>query len=168
MLHCLLLLDPFISYLSPPLTLPSAPSVFSLSPALPSQGPLGAQGPDGPTGFPGRRGPPGEKVCHTCQHSALPLALLLSPLCEWGMVVGTYRSNIPYSGKLVREKTFTNFAVFSAKIIFFTNSRKFSPSKVYCYTIPKCMDWASVLTSQVGSMFCTLVVEGSFSSQINH
>ena len=70
---------------------------------------------------------------------------------------------IPSSGKLSREKTFANFAVlwlyakvFSAKfgawhplawqkwaihesflceIIFFTNSRKFSPSKVSCYTV---------------------------------
>ena len=72
-------------------------------------------------------------------------------------------ANIPYSGKLSREKTFANFAVlwqfvkvfsmkfgawcslvrpkracmkvFSAKIVFFTNSRKFSPSKVSCYTV---------------------------------
>ena len=56
---------------------------------------------------------------------------------------------IPYSEKLSREKTFANFAVlwlwqkrairesFSAKIIFFTNSRKFSPLKVYLYTVTR-------------------------------
>ena len=71
---------------------------------------------------------------------------------------------ILYSGKLLREKTFANFAVlwlfakffsakfgdvvffgaaqasnpqkvFSAKIVFFTNLRKFSPSKVFHYVV---------------------------------
>ena len=44
---------------------------------------------------------------------------------------------LPCSRKLLRENTFANFAVswysqkfFSVKIVFFTNSRKFSPSKV--------------------------------------
>ena len=116
MLHCLLLLNPFISYLSPPLTLSSAPSVLSLPLALPSQGHLGAQGPDGPTGLPGRQGPPGEKVCHTCQQSGPPLALPLSTFCEGGIVMGTCtcRSNIRYSGKISREKTFANFRSFVA------------------------------------------------------
>ena len=73
--------------------------------------------------------------------------------------------DLPYSGKLSREKTFANFAflwlyakVFSAKFgvwrhlalqkwaihksflrenRIFTNSRKFSPSKVFCYTVPE-------------------------------
>ena len=71
--------------------------------------------------------------------------------------------NILYSGKLSREKTFENFAIlwlfakvfsakfggvvsfgaaqrairesFSAKIISFTNSQKFSPSKASRYTV---------------------------------
>ena len=68
--------------------------------------------------------------------------------------------DMSYSGKLLREKTFANFAVlwlfakvfsakiggvaplvlqsaqvFSAKIVFFTNPRKFSPSKVSCYAV---------------------------------
>ena len=71
--------------------------------------------------------------------------------------------NIPYSGKLSREKTFANFTVlwlfvkvfsakfggvalwcckseqfvkvFFAKIVFFTNLRKFSSSKVSCYMV---------------------------------
>ena len=71
--------------------------------------------------------------------------------------------NIPYSGKLSTEKTFANLRfcgylrkfslqnlevwhlwcckseqsvkVFFAKIIFFTNLRKFSPSKVSCYMV---------------------------------
>ena len=71
---------------------------------------------------------------------------------------------IPYSGKLLREKTFANFVVlwifakvssakfrgvvsfgaakasnprkfFSMKIVFFTNSQKFSPLKVFYYTV---------------------------------
>ena len=47
-----------------------------------------------------------------------------------------------YTGKLSREKTFANFMilwlfvkVFSAKIVFFTNSRKLFPLKVSCYTV---------------------------------
>ena len=60
---------------------------------------------------------------------------------------------LPYSGKLSREKTFTNFAVwgvawqkqaihdkfFFAKIVLFTNSRKFSPSKVSRSTVSRRM-----------------------------
>ena len=63
---------------------------------------------------------------------------------------------IRYSGKLSREKTFANFMVLwvsvkvfsakfgvvwhskneqSTKIVFFTNSQKFSPSKVSCYAV---------------------------------
>ena len=70
---------------------------------------------------------------------------------------------LPYSGKLSREQTFvncvvlwlfakvfstkfwgvasfgtakaSNLKVFSAKIVFFTNSQKFSPSKVFRYTV---------------------------------
>ena len=133
----------------------SAPSVLSLPPALPSQGHLGAQGPDGPTGLPGRQGPPGEKVCHTCQQSGPPLVLPLSPFCEGGIIRGTCRSNIPYSGKLSREKTsrisqFCSYTskfsprnlghgvfwhskseqsakVFSAKIVFSPNHESFFP-----------------------------------------
>ena len=76
---------------------------------------------------------------------------------------GERQSRVPYSGKLLREKTFANFAVlwlyakvFSAKFgvwrplalqkrairesflhenCIFTNSRKFSPSKVSRYTV---------------------------------
>ena len=161
MLHRLLLLNPFISYLSPPLTLPSAPSVLSLPPALPSQGHLGAQGPDGPTGLPGRQGRPGEKVCHTCQQSGPPLVLPLSPFCEGGIIRGTCRLNIPYSGKLSREKTsrisqFCSYTskfsprnlghgvfwhskneqsakVFSAKIVFSPNHESFSLESLPLY-----------------------------------
>jgi len=72
--------------------------------------------------------------------------------------------SIPYSGKLSREKTFANFVVlwlfakvfstkfwgvgvlwhgkneqsvkvFSVKIVFFTNSRRFSPSKLFRYMV---------------------------------
>ena len=70
-------------------------------------------------------------------------------------VTRLFLHGIPYSGKLSREKTFTNFVVlwlcakvifwcskseqsakvFSAKIVFFTNSRKFSPLKVSRYTV---------------------------------
>ena len=73
---------------------------------------------------------------------------------------------VPYSGKLSREKTFTNFMVlwlytklFSAKFgawrpsalqkrairesflcenRIFTHSQKFSPSKVFCFTVQSC------------------------------
>ena len=36
---------------------------------------------------------------------------------------------------LWRSKSEQSVKVFSAKIVFFTNSRKFSPSKVSCYTV---------------------------------
>ena len=49
---------------------------------------------------------------------------------------------VPYSGKLSWEKTFANFVdfdsfakLFSANILFFSDSRKFSPSKVSRYTV---------------------------------
>ena len=77
-------------------------------------------------------------------------------------ILNSHHHQIPYRGKLSREKTFTNFTVlwlfakvysvkfgvsfgaaqvsnlqkfFYAKIVFFTNSRKFSPSKVSRYTV---------------------------------
>ena len=186
MLHCLLLLDPFISYLSP-LTLSSAPSVLSLPPALPSQGPLGAQGPDGPTGLPGRQGPPGEKVCHTCQHTRPPSLPSLNGEWSWVHTGRIYRIAENFrGGKLSRISQFCGYTrnlsrgvlwrseseqsakVFSAKIIFFTKSRNFSPSKVYHYIWYQGVYWMLVLTSQVGSVVCALVVEGPFSSQTNH
>ena len=75
-----------------------------------------------------------------------------------------HATTLPYSGKLSREKTFANFVVvwlfvkvfsakfwgmvsfgaakvsnprkfFSMKIVFFTNSQKFSPLKVSYYTV---------------------------------
>ena len=55
----------------------------------------------------------------------------------------TVLGTIPYSGKLLREKTFVNFEVlqlsakvfFAKKILFSANSQKFSPSKVFRYTV---------------------------------
>ena len=77
---------------------------------------------------------------------------------------------LPYSRKRSRKKTFANFAVlwrfvksflreicgrgilwrgrseqstkvFAAKVVFFTNLRKFSPLKVFCYTVSELLAW---------------------------
>ena len=88
---------------------------------------------------------------------------------------------IPYSGKLSRKKTFANFAVlwlfakvfswslgawrlwrgtseqsvkvFSAKIVFFANSRKFSPSKVSRYTVG--VDWLCSKSTYYAMLHCS-------------
>ena len=65
--------------------------------------------------------------------------LLFCPISIFG---SRWAACIPYSGKLLREKTFTNFCdftatrkVFSTKCNLPTDPWKFSPSKVSCYTV---------------------------------
>ena len=83
---------------------------------------------------------------------------LLQEVTDWSMISWTYFPKtshlwnvIPYSGKLLREKTFTNFKVlglfakaFSAKILFFSNSRKFSPLKDSHYMVEQVVHTVSV------------------------
>ena len=78
-------------------------------------------------------------ICYVCSY--LTSKHLVKIFSNLKLVTG----KLPYSGKLLREKTFVNFAVlwqstkvFSAKIVFFTNLRKFSLSKVSRYTVASC------------------------------
>ena len=109
---------------------------------------------------------------------------ILVLLIVWPVVSCLLLTDIPYSGKLSREKTFINFTVwwlftkvflwnlgvwhlwhckskqstkvFSVKIVVFTNSRKFSKSKVFRYTVL----WWIVDTLMYKCMYVMLLTIG--------
>ena len=79
----------------------------------------------------------------------------------WVLELVSGSSLLPYSGKLLRKKVFMNFVVlwlFVKVFILFTNSRKFSPTKVSCCTVFNYTPFSTAIRTQSGPEFCGFVV----------